>query len=76
MNAADLLLMTSTSEGSPNVIKEAMACNCPIVTSDVGDVEWVLGNTSNCKIVNNDRIEEFVNSIKSLFSAIRSFAGS
>ena len=42
MCAADVLIMTSSSEGSPNVIKEAMACNCPIVVTDVGDVKWVM----------------------------------
>ena len=42
LNAVDLLLLTSFWEGSPNVLKEAMACNCPIVATDVGDVRWLL----------------------------------
>jgi glycosyltransferase involved in cell wall biosynthesis len=50
MNAADVLILSSFYEGSPNVIKEAMACNCPIVTTNVGDVKWVLGNTAGCFI--------------------------
>lgn len=50
LNSADVLLLTSKYEGSPNVIKEAMACNCPIVSTDVGDVKWVIGNTEGCYI--------------------------
>ena len=38
MNAVDCFLMTSHTEGSPQVIKEALACGCPIVSVDVGDV--------------------------------------
>lgn len=54
MNAADCLLLTSMSEGSPNVIKEAMACNCPIVTTDVGDVHERLDGLSGCYVIPTD----------------------
>jgi teichuronic acid biosynthesis glycosyltransferase TuaC len=48
LNAADVLILTSLWEGSPNVIKEAMACNCPIVSTEVGDVKWVMGDVEGC----------------------------
>lgn len=51
MNAADCLLLTSQMEGSPNVIKEAMACNCPIVSTDVGDVRERLEGLTGCYIL-------------------------
>ena len=50
LNAADLLLLTSKWEGSVNVVKEAMACNCPVVSTYVGDVRFVTGNTEGCYI--------------------------
>ena len=48
--AADVFLMTSKTEGSPQVIKEAMYCGCPIVSVDVGDVAEVTEGVRNCYI--------------------------
>lgn len=48
LNAADVLLLTSYYEGSPNIVKEAMACCTPIVSTKVGDVQRIVTNTEGC----------------------------
>lgn len=50
MNACDVLVLPSFWEGGPYVVKEAMACNLPIVATDVGDVRRVTSQTEGCFI--------------------------
>lgn len=66
LNAAYLLLLTSSREGGVNVIKEAMACNCPIVSTDVGDVRWVINGTEGCYISGQDHLSIAENIKKAL----------
>jgi glycosyltransferase involved in cell wall biosynthesis len=49
-NAADAVLLTSKWEGSPNAIKEAMACCRPIVSTNVGDVKERLSGVEGCYV--------------------------
>jgi glycosyltransferase involved in cell wall biosynthesis len=57
LNAADLVLLTSKYEGSPNVIKEAMACNAPIVSTNVGDVDWLLRGLNGCYVASDSPVD-------------------
>ena len=50
LNACDVLLLTSLHEGSPNVVKEALACNIPIVSVEVGDVSERISGVEGCYI--------------------------
>ena len=64
-NAADVVLMTSLWEGSPNVIKEALACNAPVVATDVGDIRKNIENLKSCYITGFDprEIAEAINKV-------------
>ena len=57
LNAVDLLLMTSKSEGSPQIIKEALACNTPIISVDVGTVKEMFEGVDGVSIVKRDSID-------------------
>jgi teichuronic acid biosynthesis glycosyltransferase TuaC len=48
LNASDVLLLTSLHEGSPTIVKEALACNLPVVSVDVGDVRERIHGIDGC----------------------------
>lgn len=54
MNAADLMIFTSLHEGAGLVVKEAMACNLPVVSVDVGDVRDVISGATNCYVTSRN----------------------
>lgn len=54
LNAADCLLVTSDWEGSPYIVKEALSCNLPIVSVDVGDVAERVRGVTPSRIVPRD----------------------
>ena len=57
MNAANCLLMTSYREGSPVIVKEALACGTPIVSVNVGDVKDLTAGVDSCYITTYDANE-------------------
>lgn len=57
MRAGDALLLTSNLEGSPNVVKEAMASNLRIVSVDVGDTRERLEDVAGCRVTADDSPE-------------------
>lgn len=66
LNACDLALITSYNEGSNQFLKEAMACNRPIVSTNVGDTPWIFGNTEGCYITKPDPEDVISNMKKAL----------
>lgn len=55
MNACDLFALPSHSEGSPQALKEAMACNCPCLATDIADVRELFGDAPGHFILRNPR---------------------
>lgn len=66
MNSADVVLMTSESEGSPNIVKEAASCGVPVVSFDVGDVSSILSESRVSKVIINRNFSEMVNATRAI----------
>ena len=63
LNACDLALITSFNEGSSQFIKEAMSCNCPVVSTDVGDAGYVFGQTEGCFLTSFE-VDDIIDKIR------------
>lgn len=55
MNACDVFALPTKNEGSPQALKEAMACNCPIVATDVADIKHLLGGLPGHYVLPNKK---------------------
>lgn len=66
MCACDVFALPSKSEGSPQALKEAMACNCPIVATDIADIRHLLGDMDGHFICNFDP-KDLAEKIKAAF---------
>jgi glycosyltransferase involved in cell wall biosynthesis len=63
MNAADVLVLASEREGSPNVVLEALASGTPVVTSDVGDVRRLINSSNGVLMSSNPTREDVADAI-------------
>ena len=55
-NAADVHVLTSDFEGSPNSVKEALHCGCPVAATDVGDVRNLLDGVPHTKLMRQEDV--------------------
>lgn len=55
MNAADVFALPTKNEGSPQALKEAMACNCPIIATDITDIRYMLGDLQGHYVLENKK---------------------
>ena len=75
MNACDVLLLTSVHEGSPTVVKEALACNLPVVSIEVGDVRQRISAVDGCVVCADDQPETIAAGLAQVLSSAQQIDG-
>jgi glycosyltransferase involved in cell wall biosynthesis len=75
MSACDALVFTSMQEGSPNVVKEALACDLPVISVPVGDVAERLGGIAGCELCANERPETIAGALERVLRRRERVAG-
>jgi glycosyltransferase involved in cell wall biosynthesis len=68
-NASDVMILTSYHEGSNNSLKEANACNLPIVSVNVGDAKERLKDIESCHVVDSFDPELFKDKVIDVLKA-------
>lgn len=74
-SAADLLLFTSHAEGSPNTVREAIACGCPVVSVAVGDVQKWIGMSGAGAVCGYDSVQINHEAYEALINGNRANSG-
>jgi glycosyltransferase involved in cell wall biosynthesis len=70
-SAADAMLLCSNREGSPTSVKEALACNLPVVATDVGDIREILRGVAGTRICGQD-VSEIAGNLREVLDIARS----
>ena len=75
LNAANLHMISSDFEGSPNSVKECMCCNTPVVSTPVGNVEDMIGDIAGAYITKGFTAEELAEACDKVLRSNKPFEG-
>ncbi|MBK6267063.1 glycosyltransferase [Marivirga sp. S37H4] len=68
-NAAEVYVLTSDFEGSPNAVKECVSTGTPVISRNVGDVQRTIGNLEGCEILSSEDPTDYVTAISKLLNS-------
>jgi glycosyltransferase involved in cell wall biosynthesis len=67
-NAVDIHLLVSDFEGSPNSVKESLACGTPVVARDAGNTKVMLSNLEYCSVVDTDDVLKLADEVRRILA--------